>query len=146
MRILITGVSGLLGLNVALETTSQHHVIGVAHTTPIAGAPFQLVTANLLEPGVLQTLVEQTQPDWIIHCAALANIDACEKSPELARRINSEVPTELARITAQLSDVARGGARPKPVRLLHVSTDAVFDGTKGNYREDDATNPVSIYA
>ena len=77
----------------------------------------------------------QTQPDWVIHCAALANLDACEAHPVLAEQLNTDLPAKLA------AHVARGGAR-----LLHVSTDAVFDGQRGGYTEQDTPNPLSIYA
>ncbi len=71
----------------------------------------------------------------MIHCAALANVDLCESNPQQAQKLNSEVPRELARI------VARGGAR-----LIHVSTDAVFDGLRGDYSEQDTPNPLGVYA
>ncbi len=144
MRILITGASGLLGLNVALEAAPHHTVFGVAHTTPIAASAFETLVVNLVEPDAgagspLDRLLAQTRPDWVIHCAALANLEVCEKDPDLAWRINTEVPEKLARL------VARGGAR-----LLHVSTDAVFDGQRPlgppGYTETDLPNPLSVYA
>jgi dTDP-4-dehydrorhamnose reductase len=83
----------------------------------------------------VESVLERTQPDWVIHCAALADLDACEADPELASQLNIELPRQLA------SHVARGGAR-----LVHISTDAVFDGVRGDYREDDTPNPLSVYA
>jgi dTDP-4-dehydrorhamnose reductase len=135
MRILITGASGLLGLNLALETAAQHEVYGTAKDHLIHTDAFRVVQCDLLEPGAVERLLDQTQPEWVIHCAAQANVDACEADPVLARKLNSEVPAQLA------AYVARGGAR-----LVHISTDAVFDGQKGNYREDDPPNPLSAYA
>jgi dTDP-4-dehydrorhamnose reductase len=135
MRILITGASGLLGLNLALEAARQHTVIGLANRQALQTQAFQVVKADLLEAGIIPRLLEQTQPDWVIHCAALAELEACEADPELARRLNSEAPGELA------AYVARGGAR-----LLHVSTDAVFDGQQGGYTEASPPNPLGVYA
>jgi dTDP-4-dehydrorhamnose reductase len=136
MRILVTGASGLLGLNLALEAAAKgHSVTGVTNRNRLKTREFECLTADLLEPGTLENLLEHTQPDWVIHCAALANVDACEERPELAQRLNSEIPGKLARL------VARGGAR-----LVHISTDAVFDGQRGGYREGDAPNPLSTYA
>ncbi len=134
-RILITGASGLLGLNTALEASQSHHVIGQMNSHPLRVEAFATVQSNLLAPGEIQRLLDLAQPDWVIHCAALANIDACEGDPQRARQLNSEVPRLLARY------VVRSGAR-----LLHVSTDAVFDGLGGDYREEDAPNPLSVYA
>jgi dTDP-4-dehydrorhamnose reductase len=135
MRILVTGASGLLGLNLSLETAKEHTVFGVANQHALHTDAFHVLQADLLSPGAIERLLEQTRPDWVIHCAALANVDACESAPELAQRLNSEVPAKLAR------HVARGGAR-----LVHISTDAVFDGQRGEYTEEDTPNPLSIYA
>jgi dTDP-4-dehydrorhamnose reductase len=136
MRILVTGASGLLGLNLALEAASAgHRVFGQSNRTRLATTEFEVLQADLLVPDAIPRLLEQTQPDWVIHCAALANVDACEDRPLLAQRINAEVPGALAHY------VARGGAR-----LLHISTDAVFDGQRGNYSEDDPPHPLSVYA
>ncbi|RME07352.1 MAG: SDR family oxidoreductase, partial [Anaerolineae bacterium] len=135
MDILITGVSGLLGLNLALEAARQHQVTGVVNRRLIHTQAFRVRQIDLLEPGAVERLLEETQPDWVIHCAALANLDACERDPQTARELNIKVPLQLAR------HVARGGAR-----LLHVSTDAVFDGRRGGYTEEDEPNPLSVYA
>jgi len=136
VKILVTGASGLLGANVALEAAmAGHTVFGVTNRSPLRTQEFTVLTANLLEAGGIDRLLEQTQPDWVIHCAALANLEESEKDPALAHRLNSELPGILAEACR------KGGAR-----LLHVSTDAVFDGQKGNYTEADAPNPPNVYA
>jgi dTDP-4-dehydrorhamnose reductase len=134
MRILITGASGLLGLNLALETTPRHMVFGTVNHHVLQTDAFTVIQTDLLAPGAVEHLLEQTQPDWVIHCAALANLDACEADPLLAEQLNNELPRKLA------SHVARGGAR-----LLHVSTDSVFDGLRGNYTEEDVPSPLGVY-
>lgn len=135
MRILVTGASGLLGLNLALEASRQHVVFGSVYRHGLNTKAFQVIRCNLLDPLQLKSLLEQSHPDWVINCAALADLDACEADPALAQKINSELPRQLA------AHVARGGAR-----LAHISTDAVFDGKEGNYSEDDEPNPLSVYA
>jgi dTDP-4-dehydrorhamnose reductase len=141
MKILITGVSGLLGINLALELAKEHKVFGVVNDHPLqravlpAGKVFDVFKADLTIPGTLKLVLEEIQPDWIIHCAALANLDACESNPALAHRLNAEVPGELAALAAG------SGAQ-----LIHISTDAVFDGKKGDYDEADHPNPLSVYA
>jgi len=134
-RILITGASGLLGLNTALEAAKEHDVVGQVNSHPLRTNAFTTVQADLLAPSALERLLDQTRPEWVIHCAALANVDACETDPLQAHQLNSELPRQLAEL------VARGGAR-----LLHVSTDAVFDGQRGGYTETDAPNPLGTYA
>jgi dTDP-4-dehydrorhamnose reductase len=135
MRILITGASGLLGLNLALEAAKDHDVVGTVKDHPINTDAFTVLHTDLLAPGAVEELLNESQPDWIIHCAALADVDACEIDPLQAQQLNSELPRKLA------TYVGRGGAR-----LLHVSTDAVFDGRRGNYTERDTPNPLSVYA
>jgi dTDP-4-dehydrorhamnose reductase len=135
MRILITGASGLLGLNTALEAANQHTVFGQVHSNALQTEAFTVLKANLVKPGAVERLLDQTQPDWVIHCAALANLEACEQDPDLARELNTAVPRKLAEACQQ------GGAR-----LLHVSTDAVFDGKTGGYSEEDHPHPLGTYA
>ena len=146
MRILITGASGLLGLNLALDASQKNTVFGVVNNHALQDTPFPVLQADLTVPGEIEHLLDTTKPDWVIHCAALANVDACEADPQLAHRINAEVPGEFAMSCAKSSRVGKGGARPDGVRFVHISTDAVFDGVKGNYTEDDPPNPLSVYA
>lgn len=135
MRILITGTGGLLGSNLALEAASDHTVFGVDRSCPQKTAAFTPLMADLLDPGAVERILDEAQPEWVIHCAAQANVDACERDPDLARELNTELPRRLAQ------HVARGGAR-----FLHVSTDAVFDGQQGTYTEEDPPNPINVYA
>ncbi len=73
MRILITGASGLLGINLALEAAEQHNVFGQVNSNVIQTDVFTVLKTNLLVPGAVERLFDETQPDWVIHCAALAN-------------------------------------------------------------------------
>ena len=134
MRILVTGASGLLGLNLALEASQQHEVFGSVNNNVIQTTEFTVLQSDLTASGALEHIFE-CRPDWVINCAALANLEACETDPLLAEKLNSELPEKLAKY------VARGGAR-----LVHISTDAVFDGRLGSYREIDPPNPLSLYA
>jgi dTDP-4-dehydrorhamnose reductase len=135
MRILVTGASGLLGLNLALEASQKHEVFGSVYSHEIASEHFTVIQTDLLAKGAIEALLDRSQPEWVINCAALADLEACEADPVLAGKLNIELPRNLAEC------VARGGAR-----LVHISTDAVFDGIRGNYREEDAPNPLSTYA
>jgi len=135
MRILITGSSGLLGLNLALDAMSSHKVIG-ADRDKLASVPFELINADLLAPDAVWRVLVESKPEAVIHCAALANVDACETNPELAYQMNADLPVRLADACAR-----------QKVRLIHISTDAVFDGQKdGVYLESDPPNPQGVYA
>jgi dTDP-4-dehydrorhamnose reductase len=135
MRILVTGASGLLGLNMALEASKQHEVFGSVNRNVIKTTNFTVVQSDLTIPDSLEDLFTESRPDWVINCAALANLEACEADPVLAEQLNSDLPEKLANL------VAKGGAR-----LVHISTDAVFDGKRGGYSEKDKPNPLSLYA
>jgi dTDP-4-dehydrorhamnose reductase len=135
MRVLVTGASGLLGLNLALEASQQYEVYGSVNRNVLRTKVFTVIQSDLTTPGAPEGLIDEHRPDWVINCAALANVDLCEAEPELAKQLNSELPEKLANY------VARGGAR-----LVHVSTDAVFDGKRGEYTEQDEPNPLSQYA
>src|SRR5687768_1605875 len=135
MKILVTGASGLLGLNLCLMEFGTHTIVGVDRGKLI-GTPFELVLADLDQPRTVSRLIESVRPDAVIHAAAKANLDLCESDPGSARHLNAEVPGMLAESCAR-SDI----------RLTHISTDAVFDGTKdGIYMEDDIPNPLSVYS
>jgi dTDP-4-dehydrorhamnose reductase len=135
MKILVTGASGLLGLNLSLRMTGTHSIVGVDRSK-LADTPFDLVQADLLEVGACSRLLNEVHPDAIIHTAANANVDACESDPVGAQLLNAKFPGHLAELCAKYD-----------VRLIHISTDAVFDGTKdGIYTENDVPNPLGVYA
>jgi dTDP-4-dehydrorhamnose reductase len=145
--ILVTGASGLLGLNLALMESGRHVIIGVDRNT-LVGTPFELIRAELLDPLAqrwvggnprgqnVQRILDAVRPDAVIHTAAIANIDACESDPLGAQRLNAEFPGELAEACVK-----------RNIRLVHISTDAIFDGSlNGIYTENDTPNPLGVYA
>ena len=135
MRLLITGASGLLGINLAMEAMREHEVIGVDRGK-LKSAPFQVLKADLLHRNAVDSVLDSAQPDAVINCAALANLEECEEYPDRAQILNADIPGESAAACAG-----------RNIRFIHLSTDAVFDGTKeGFYTEDDEPNPQGVYA
>ena len=133
MKLLLTGVSGLLGINFAQEMMNEHEIIGVDRGK-LTQAPFKVMKYDLLEMGAVESILDQARPDWVVNCAALADLDICENDPDLAKRLNTDLPRQLARATRQRS-----------IPFTHISTDAVFDGQKdGFYSEEDPANPHYI--
>lgn len=135
-RLLITGVSGLLGINLALEAIGKgYQVIGWTNTRQLKNPPFEQEAFNLAKLSELPSAVEHARPDAIINCAAIANLDQAEKDPQAALTINSKAPLVLAEQAQKLG-----------IPFVHISTDSVFDGKKGNYRESDTPKPLNSYA
>lgn len=135
MRYLVTGVSGLLGIHLGLYLAENQVVTGVVNNRTLNYAPFPIIKQELGQLDSLDALVKQEKPDCIIHCAAMANIDECENNPDQADLINAQVPKKLAELTNQSG-----------TRFVHISTDAVFDGSSSGYTEEDTANPLSVYA
>ena len=134
--ILVTGASGFLGGTVCLEAlASGRPVVGTVYENSGDQAGLRTVTADLTDASVAKDLVTRIQPRWVINCAGFTNVDACEREPEQAHLLNVELPRVLA------TECANAG-----VGFVHISTDAVFDGKRGNYSEDDLPEPINVYA
>ena len=134
-RILVTGASGLLGLNFALQYQTAHQVMGVVNAHGLQNMAFAVVKTDLNNPRILKRLLVGAAPEVVIHAAAIANLESCEKDPALAQQVNADLPGELAKLTRELG-----------IKMVQISTDAVFDGEQGNYVETDLPNPLSVYA
>ncbi|HUR62079.1 MAG TPA: dTDP-4-dehydrorhamnose reductase [Candidatus Thermoplasmatota archaeon] len=124
MRILLTGGSGQFG-KAFLRQAAGRAVSAPGH------AAFAIEDA-----AATDAVVARERPDWIVHAAAMTDVDGCERDPTRAEAVNALGCENLARAAA------RHGAR-----MLLVSTDYVFDGEKpgGRYTEHDLTNPLSAY-
>ena len=134
-KVLITGASGLLGSNLALDLSPAYDVYGLVHEHRLKTDRFHVLQGDLLQEGTLPRIVNEVRPDAIIHCAGLTKIDPCEKQPSLAYDLNAALLGRLASLTSS-SDI----------KLVHISTAAVFSGDKGNFKEEDPPRPLSVYA
>lgn len=135
MQLLITGASGLLGLNLAVTAAHKHEVYGVVNRHLLTATDFAVVATDLLHLEAAGSIIKTVRPDWIVNCVAQTDLDVCEKEPQQAQQINTRLPEVLAR-----------AARAADIRFLHISTDAVFDGAQDRYKETDRPTPVSVYA
>ncbi len=120
----LVGNRGMLGTEVE-ELLRQHDLPYFASDREV----------DITDPGLLQDFASNKPLSWIINCSAYTAVDQAEDEPELAFRINAEGPRNLA-----------GIARDKEAKLIHISTDYVYDGTKeGRYTETDPPNPLGVY-
>ena len=123
MKIAIFGVSGQLGRDVA-SALSAHTVVDVDHAD-----------ADIRYGEDVAHLIGTLAPDWIVNCAAMTHVDGCEHDPLAAFEANAIGARNIARA------LGTGGGR-----LLQISTDYVFDGSKtGAYVETDTPRPINAY-
>ena len=124
MRVLVTGANGQLGQ--ALQSTCPAAV----DITALTRSDLDIGDSN-----AIRTAIEQLRPDWVLNAAAYTAVDRAEKEPELARAINETAVKHQAQ-----------ASRAAGARLLHVSTDFVFDGKERRpYQPDDPTAPLNVY-
>ena len=133
-RILITGVSGLLGSNLAYCLKDAYDILGVYHSHKVHINGIRTDGADLTSAKEVGDLINQFKPDVIIHCAAQADVDVCEEHPQDAERINI-----LG--TKNIADNINGAG----TKLLYISTDLVYDGKKELFSEDDPIDPLNYY-
>lgn len=133
-KLLITGISGLLGSNIALESSTKNYEIsGIYKSNKINIPNIKVYTVDLSTIESTQIIIK-LKPDIIIHCAAPTNLDYLEENPDEAKK-------HIINATKNMVDAARINKS----KLIHISTDAIFDGEKGNYKEEDNPNPINVY-
>ena len=119
----VTGAGGLLGRTVAELLASSEDVRALTHA--------QL---DVSDAAAVNAAFREARPDFVVHCAAMTNVDACEREPDRAWSVNADGPGFVAAAAAE------AGAE-----IVAVSTDYVFDGEKGAYVETDEPHPVQVY-
>ncbi len=124
MRILVTGAAGTLGRAVCRQLAGSHDVVASTRAD-----------LELTDDVAVQARVVAERPDWIVHLAALTDVDRCEREPDLAFAVNAGATESLAAACAQTG-----------AGLLLLSSIAVFDGRKpAPYVETDAPAPINVY-
>jgi dTDP-4-dehydrorhamnose reductase len=133
-RILVTGVSGLLGGNLAIEAAGTHDVNGVFNANMVVFAGVRTHKADLSRPTEMREIFQRLRPEWVINCAAATDLDLAEENPDWAYRLNRDMPRSMAE-----------AAREIGARFLHISTDAIFDGDGRPFSEDTLPRPATVY-
>lgn len=124
MKILILGRDGQVGTALTATLAPLGEIVSYGR----AGADFAV-------PDDVARLVHRERPDFVVNAAAYTAVDKAEDEPELARLVNATSPGRMAEAAAEIG-----------ARLIHISTDYVFDGEKAEpYVEDDATSPINVY-
>ena len=132
MKILVLGSSGFLGSYLGFALPKMGHEVSGVSRNPVAYFP-----ANQVKEGLddYSEMIRSGDYQLVINCVAVASHEACESDPEMAESVNARFPGIWASVAAQ------AGAR-----FVHISTDAVFDGSRAElYTESDETAPESVY-
>jgi dTDP-4-dehydrorhamnose reductase len=129
-KVLLTGASGFVGGHVFTRCPPDIYLVPVCgkHSLP------NCIQMDLTQEIHLISELDRVKPDIIIHSAANSNLDICEKDPKGSFRINARVPGMLAQWCGDHN-----------TRLIHFSSDMVFNGTLGMYSENDTVAPLSAY-
>ena len=123
MKIAIFGIEGQLGRDLA-DALAAHDVIAATEAR-----------ADVTDAAAVTAIVDEARPQWVVNAAAMTHVDRCEDEAREAFAVNAVGAGNVARACAAVG-----------ARLLHVSTDYVFDGTKGApYVESDAPGPLNVY-
>lgn len=124
MKIVVTGVKGQLGFDIAKQLDGRHETVGI-----------DVEELDITDIDAVQAFMKVNRPDIVINCAAYTNVDACETNDILAYKVNAAGPRNIAAACLDLG-----------VKMVQVSTDFVFDGeTTTPYVEYDHANPLSVY-
>tara|TARA_B100000989_G_scaffold148407_1_gene110613 strand:+ start:3462 stop:4355 length:894 start_codon:yes stop_codon:yes gene_type:complete len=137
MKILLTGSSGLLGHAYAQAAVRRGHSVTALYNQnrPIADGLTRTIQLDASQPEMLTNTAIEMWPDVIVNCAAITKLTSVEADAKLAEKINVALPRLLAQLSTHLG-----------ARLLHVSTDMVFDGqSEQPYRSTDMPAPTNLY-
>ena len=136
MKVIVTGASGMLGTALIDRLADDFTVIATSRQTGYQKSNVEWTKSDLLDSHAFRSWLIKKRPDVVIHCAALVDVDYCERNPTLAEDIHVR---STQTIISVLKDY--GG------RIIYISTDSVFNGKKdGLYTEKDIPKPINIYA
>lgn len=130
--LLVLGASGLTGYKIMRQAERRFETLGTYNVR----APLDkgLIRLDLKNEDSIMHLISGIKPDVVINTTALHNVDYCESHPEESYHINTKVVGIMARECNKIG-----------ARLIHISTDFVFDGLKDCYSESDEAKPLSVY-
>ncbi|WP_405607287.1 SDR family oxidoreductase [Polaribacter sp. Asnod1-A03] len=138
IKVVITGSNGLLGqslLGLLLKEKERYKIYGFSRGKNRSGRDdFSYISIDITKEGDLKENLLEIKPDFIINTAAMTQVDDCETNKEACDLLNVTVVRWLVEISKEIN-----------AQLVHISTDFIFDGKQGNYKETDKPNPLSYY-
>lgn len=133
-KVLFTGGSGLLALNWAIHISNDFEVVLGLNKKTVAITGIPSVCINIETTNDFSVDLRKIQPDVVIHCAGLANVEACESNPQAAHHINVDLSVNVA-----------NACKEQNVRFIYISTDHLFSGKIQLVSEDEKPSPVNEY-
>lgn len=133
-KLLVTGAAGFLAHHLLRKAVSDYEVYGIYHTKNVKLPDVTFLSCDLTNYIDIGNLVDDIEPDAIIHTAAISDANYCQQNREESFAINVQAAENLAGICCDLN-----------IPFVFTSTDLVFDGKKGDYKEEDPKNPLSAY-
>jgi dTDP-4-dehydrorhamnose reductase len=132
-KVIVTGAAGLLGQHLVAELQSKSEVLAIdKNDNPFELLPnLRYVQADLLDFGAVESEMKAYAPHIIFNCAAYTDVDSCETNKPLADQLNVGLVENLLRLPFG--------------KIIHFSTDYVFDGQSGPYTETDQVKPLGYY-
>jgi len=132
LKVLVTGSAGLVGRQVVKDLSNSHQVFSCYNESkPEYG---DSVKMDLKNHEMISSILTEKKPEIVIHLGAMTGVDLCEKERTSASEINTKATEIIAKECSKLNSF-----------LVYVSTDYVFDGNLGMYKEDNVTNPLGFY-
>ena len=133
MKLLVLGGSGLIGYSIIKKTVGIFDILSTYNKNKIdIGRSVKLLLAN--EPTKVNNLIEQESPDLVIHAAGYSNVDFCEENQLEAHKLHVKATEIILKACKRMNS-----------KLIYISTEYVFDGKKGHFRETDPPNPLNYY-
>ncbi len=136
MKVLVTGGTGLLGWWIVREFLKRgYKVYATYHTRePVGLNDAMWVRLDLEDFDKVIQVLKDLRPDIVVHSAAYTDVDGCELHKDKAYRVNYLATKAIAQACNDIN-----------AYMIYISTDYVFDGEKGMYKEDDVPNPINFY-
>ena len=132
LKFLVTGSAGLIGRQVVKDLSETHEVFSCYNKSkPEHG---NIIKMDLLNHEMISNVMSEKKPDVVIHLGAMTAVDLCDAQQDNALKINSQATEILAKECSKINSF-----------MVYVSTDYVFNGNSGLYKENDVTNPLGFY-
>ena len=133
MRVLITGSMGQLGSQISRTLSDEYDIIPTSRTGRVQNG-LSISELDITDHEKVEIFIEDRDPQMIVNCAAMTDVDECEEDAKSAKIVNTDSVSNLAKI-----------CRKRGIKLIQISTDYVFDGENSPYSETSQRRPIQEY-